>query len=299
MAFATKSPEFRPGQPPAAGRGRIWRAPASKAWWLWLAAGLLLYAGIFIIYLYALRTQPFPGPFNDPLRSFGIVAFLLVLVTASYSLRRRFARNLPGKAQNWLWMHTWLGIAAILVALLHENFTHILHDYCANASCLTNAYGGTSALIALAVLVLSGLVGRLLDKWQARGIAQDAGANGVGIVRAIEERMLELEFTIERLSAGKSEAFQQYCMQSLEGAGASPAIPGLLAQEERDFRRAREALGTYAQMAQSLSRQKRARLVFRTWRVVHITLAVLALLVISIHSIMELLVNVFHLVTPV
>jgi hypothetical protein len=31
---------------------------------------------------------------------------------------------------------------------------------------------------------------------------------------------------------------------------------------------------------------------------VHIALAVLALLVISIHSIMELLVNVFHLITP-
>jgi uncharacterized membrane protein len=244
MAFATKSPEFRPGQPPVAGRGRIWRAPASKAWWLWLAAGLLLYAVILIIYLNALKTQPFPGPFNDPLRSFGIVAFVLVLVTASYSLRRRFARNLPGKAQDWLWMHTWLGIAAILIALLHENFMFILRNYCTNASCLTNAYGGTSALIALIVLVLTGLVGRLLDKWQARGIAQDASANGVGIVRAIEERMLELEFTIERLSAGKSEAFQQYCMQALEGAGASLAIPGLPPQEERDFRRAREALGS-------------------------------------------------------
>ncbi len=246
----------------------------------------------------ALKTQLFPGPFNDPLRSFGIVAFLLVLATASYSLRRRFARNLPGKVQDWLWMHTWLGITAILVALLHENFTHILHDYCANASCLTNAYGGTSALIALFVLVLSGIVGRLLDRWQARGIAQDAGANGVGIVRAIEEHMLELEFTIERLSAGKSEAFQQYCLQALENTGASPTIPGIQPQEERDFRRARDALESYASLAQSLRRQKRARLAFRAWRIVHITLAVLALLVISIHSIMELLTNVLHVVKP-
>src|SRR5579871_448881 len=125
------------------GQRRVWRVPASKAWWLWLAFCTLLYGVIFAIYLYALKTQPFPGPFNEPLRSFGIVAFLLVLAAASYSLRRRFARNLPGKAQNWLWMHTWLGVTAILVALLHENFTHILRDYCANANCLTNAYGGT------------------------------------------------------------------------------------------------------------------------------------------------------------
>ena len=296
MALATKAPQLRPGQQSA--RRRIWNAPPSKAWWLWLVASALLYACIFIIYLNALKTQLFPGPFNDPLRSFGIVAFLLVLGTASYSLRRRFARNLPGKVQGWLWMHTWLGITAILVALLHENFTHILHGYCANASCLTNAYGGTSALIALFVLVLSGVVGRLLDRWQARGIAQDASANGVGIVRAIEERMLELEFTIERLSAGKSAAFQQYCMQALGNAGTNPAISYLPPQEERDFQRARNALVSYASLAQSLRRQKRARLIFRAWRIVHITLAVLALLVISIHSIMELLTNVFHVVKP-
>jgi hypothetical protein len=292
MALATKSPQLRPGR-------RIWSAPLSRAWWLWLAASVLLYACILLVYLYAIRTQPFPGPFNDPLRSFGIIAFALVLATASYSLRRRFARHLPGKVQGWLWMHTWLGITAILVALLHENFTHILHDYCANASCLTNAYGGTSALIALFMLVLSGVVGRLLDGWQARGIARDAAANGVGIVRAIEEHMLQLEFTIERLSAGKSEAFQQYCLLALEHAGINPAIPGLPASEERDFLRARHALESYASLAQSLRRQKRARLIFRTWRAVHITLAVLALLVISIHSIMELLTNVLHLVNPI
>jgi hypothetical protein len=294
MALATKTPELQPGL--RGQRRRIWRAPASKAWWLWLVASALLYGCVFILYLNALKTQPFPGPFSDPLRSFGIVAFLLVLATAAYSLRRRFARNLPGKAQDWLWMHTWLGITAVLVALLHANFTFALHNYCANASCLTNAYGGASALIALVVLVLSGIAGRLLDIWQARGIAQDASANGVGIVRAIDERMLELEFTVERLSAGKSEAFQQYCMQALASAGSGPTLPGLPPQEQKDFSRAQHALGSYASLAQSLRRQKRARLIFRTWRIIHITLAVLALLIISIHSIMELLTNVWHLV---
>jgi len=196
--------------------GRIWRTPTSSTWWFWLLLSLLLYAVIFVLYLIAIKTQPFPGPFNDPLRSFGILAFALVLGTASYSLRRRFIRGLPGKAQAWLWMHTWLGITAILIALLHENFTHITHDYCQNMACFTNAYWGTSALFALIFLVVSGIAGRLLDTWQARIIARDASTNGVGITRAIEERMLELEYTIERLSAGKSEPFQQYCMQAMD-----------------------------------------------------------------------------------
>jgi predicted ferric reductase len=292
MALATKSPDRQPGSP--AQRRRIWRAPASKAWWIWLAFSALLYALILVLYFNAVRTQPFAGPFSDPLRSFGIVAFVLVLATASFSLRRRFARNLPGKAQDWLWMHTWLGITALLIALLHENFGLILRNYCSNASCLTNAYGGDSALIALFVLVLSGLIGRALDHWQAHTIAQDASTNGVGIVRAIEERMLELEYTIERLSAGKSPAFQQYCLQAIENINTPPAAPIVPPQEERDFQRARTALGTYASLAQSLQRQKRARMIFRSWRIIHIVLAVIALLIIAIHSIMELLTNVLH-----
>lgn len=290
MAIATRSTQQ--------GQRRIWRAPASKAWWLWLAFCALLYGVIFAIYLYALKTQAFPGPFNDPLRSFGIVAFLLVLATASYSLRRRFARNLPGKAQNWLWMHTWLGITAILVALLHENFTHILRDYCANASCLTNAYGGTSALIALFVLVLSGIAGRALDTWQAHHIALDAGANGVGIVSALEERLLELEYTIERLSAGKSEAFQGYCMQAITRPASPQSPPALDRREHEDFQRALATLGTYASLTQSLQRQQHARRIFRAWRIIHTILASLALLIILMHSIMELLVNIFHIIRP-
>ncbi|MEO8973871.1 MAG: hypothetical protein ABI406_19970, partial [Ktedonobacteraceae bacterium] len=134
MALATKRPTQRPA--PQATRG-IWKTPTSKAWWGWLLPCLVLYGSVYAWYLYALSTQRFPGPFNDPLRLFGIIAFLLVIVTVSYTLRRRFVRGLPGKAQNWLWMHVWVGVTAILIALLHENYTHILHDYCQNLNCFT------------------------------------------------------------------------------------------------------------------------------------------------------------------
>src|SRR5229473_8046104 len=105
-------------------------------------------------------------------------AVLAYLLLCWYSLRRRFVRGLPGMARAWLWMHTWLGVTALLIALLHENYAHILHDYCQNASCFTKSYWGTSALFALIFLILSGIIGRLLDSWQARVIAGDASANG-------------------------------------------------------------------------------------------------------------------------
>jgi hypothetical protein len=255
---------------------------------------VLLYGSVLAVYLIAIKTQPFAGPFNDPLRSFGIIALVLVLVTATYSLRRRFVRGLPGMARDWLWMHIWIGITAVLIALLHENFERIFHDYCQNASCFTEAYGGTSALFALILLVASGIIGRLLDVWQAHIIAGDASTNGVGIVQAIQQRILELEYTVERLCAGKSEPFKHYCMQAIEHAG-HPGLPNLAPNEHADFRRAQETLLAHARLVQSLARQNRARLIIRTWRYVHIVLACLALLVILYHGIMELLTNVLHI----
>src|SRR5215467_9066191 len=291
MALATK-PSLR-------AQRRIWKAPTTNARWIWLIISILLYALVYAVYLIAIKTQPFPGPFNDPLRSFGILSFLLVLSTAAYSLRRRFARGLPGMARDWLWMHTWIGITAILIAFLHENYTHILHDYCQNASCLTQSYWGTSALLALLFLVLSGIFGRLLDFWQARVIARDASMNGVGIARALEEQILELEYTVERLSAGKSEQFKAICLQALEAPGSLPNRALTLEPGEQvDFQRAYETLTARASLEQSLQKQKRARLIIRSWRSVHIVLACIALLIILFHGGMELLTNVLHIIKP-
>ncbi len=288
MAIATKSPSSQ-----ARPMRRVWKATISTAFWLWLAVSIILYAGIYAWYLFALRTQPFAGPAVDPLRFFGIIAFVMVLGTAAYSLRRRFVRSLPGMVRNWLWMHTWIGIATILIAFLHENYAYILHDYCSNLSCFSQSYFGPSALFALLLLVISGIVGRILDLWQARIIARDASTNGVGIMQALEERILELEYTVERLSAGKSEPFKQYCLQAIEGAGTLPTIPpGLVAQEQADFQRAQQTLVDYASLVASLQRQKRARLIFRTWRYVHMTLAGVALLIIIYHALLELLTSV-------
>ena len=122
MSTATKSPlqeQQRTIQ-------RIWKTPGSKFNLIFLGISLIVYSYIYLVYLKALRSQPYVGPYSDPLRQFGIVAFCLVLIVAAYTLRRRFMRTLPGKVQNWLWLHTWFGILAILIAFLHENYLNIL-----------------------------------------------------------------------------------------------------------------------------------------------------------------------------
>jgi len=251
---------------------------------------------IFAWYLSAIHTQSFAGPLAEPLRTFGIIAFVLVLATASYSLRRRFVRGLPGKAQDWLWMHTWIGITALLIAFLHENYAHIFHDYCTDLSCFTQAEGGTSALFALLFLVVSGLVGRFLDRRQTYIIAQEANTNGVGIIKAAEERLLELEYTIERLCAGKSEQFKQYATPVLEyQRQLSSTIPALSTGEQKDFQKLQETLRQYISLRQSLHKQKRAVHTIRVWRSVHMVLACVALIIILFHGGMELLTNVLHI----
>ena len=270
---------------------RIWRTPGSVYNWLFLALSITILGWIYLFYRVAMATQLYPGPYNEPFRAFGIVSFGLVIVVATYTLRRRFVRTLPGKVQNWLWLHIWLGIISVLIAFMHDNFQNITHDFLFNAIRFSEYGYGTTAMYALLVLVLTGVIGRLLDTWQARLIAAEADTNGVGIARSLEDRLFELSLAVGRLRAGKSVQFKQYCEEALAN-GKSGMLPGrapmLAPQEVEYFQRAHERLREYAQLARSLQRQQRARLILRAWRYVHIALASLAFFVIAYHSIYEL-----------
>ncbi|HEY6542055.1 MAG TPA: hypothetical protein VIZ18_14020, partial [Ktedonobacteraceae bacterium] len=128
-------------------------------------------------------------------------------------------------------------------------------------------------------------------------IAQDASTNSVGIAKAITGRLLELEYVVERFSAGKSEPFKAYCAQAIESVGDLPGqLPALASREQADFQGAYEALKEHARLAQSLHTQHTAHTIFRAWRYAHMVLVPLALLIITYHGIAELLINVLHVI---
>ncbi|HEY7417100.1 MAG TPA: hypothetical protein VH593_18075 [Ktedonobacteraceae bacterium] len=303
MAITTRQPAVQE----ARRLRRIWKSPTSRFRLGWLITAVVVYVPILAWYFYTVKTQPPENvqPANEPLLLFGIVGYVLVLGTLAYTLRRRFVRGLPGQAQNWLWMHTWIGISTILIICFHEKFNGITRHICEAGSCLTpifwtDTYFAYSALYGLFFLVASGIFGRLLDMWQTKVIAREANNNGIGIARALEERILELEYTVERLCAGKSEPFKQYCLQAIDGKGmpASPySIASVLSSKEQpDLQRASETLMERARLSLSLRRQERARHIIRVWRTLHIILATAAMLAISYHAVMELLTNVFFIV---
>jgi hypothetical protein len=274
---------------------RVWHTPTSKAALYWCLFGFLFCALFYTLYFVLFKAPIFTGPWFDRVFRAGVFSYLMIVAVSAYSLRTRFLRSLPWKAQNWVWMHIWLGIAAVLLALLHADFRFVLHDYCANLSCITDHYWGMPSLYALIFIAVSGAIGRLLDRWQARGIAQDASTNGVGISKAIKDRLLDLEYVVERFSAGKSEPFKQYCAVAVESVGKLPAnVPNLPPREQADFQQAYQTLEEHSLLARSLKKQQQAHVIFRTWRYVHMVLVPLALIIITYHGIAELLVNVLH-----
>ncbi len=282
MPVTTKPPLSQYQQRPLR---RLWKVPHSRAWWVCLAATLLFYMAVLAFYVHIVRARGFhDDPGRGPLAIFGILAFGIVMLTASYTLRRRFIRFLPGKARDWLWMHNWAGVITVMIAVLHANFDHVLSDFCYSTSCLSNRNWGPIALYALIVLVACGISVRLIDLWQTRVIVQEASSNGVGIVQALEERILELEYAIERLYAGKSEPFKQFCIHGIDGRNTmQAAMPPVPPNERADFQRACETLAERTRLIQSLQRQSRARLFMRRVRTAHIVVACIAGSLITIH----------------
>jgi hypothetical protein len=270
---------------------RLWHTPTSKAAIYWFLFAAVYSAIFYILYLLLLsaRTRLTSGPFFDVVFRCGVMSYVMILGVAAYSLRARFFHGLPWKAQDWVWAHMWVGLAALMLGLLHADFRFILHFNCSGFDCVTDKYLALPTLYGLIFLVFSGVIGRLLDRWQTRIIAREASTNGVGIAKAIPARLAELEFIIERLSAGKSDAFKQYCERALTSGTVRPVdIPELSAGEQADSQRAYDALDEYVRLSASQRRQNQARSIFKTWRKVHMVLVPLILLIISYHGIAEL-----------
>lgn len=273
---------------------RIWHTPRSRLAWFWFWFSLICCGILFGLDAFDLI------PEFSRISHGGIPAFLIVLMVATYSLRARFMRNLPGKAQSWLWFHMWMGLAALLIAGMHEGcLVGRLQDCGRGPSTPPTGHLGMLALYSLIGIVGSGIAGRLLDWWQARVIVQEANSNGVGTVGAVRSRLLELEYVVERLCAGKSQNFKQYCEQAIRSAGEPPRIlPGLMPQEQADFLRAYAALCDHARLKASLAKQVRALRIFRIWRQGHTAFAPLALLIITYHAFTEVMKEIFHLALP-
>ena len=102
------------------------------SWALYYWAPALAISGIEITVVYIL----------------GLLAVLIIILVMSYSLRKRLARGIPGRLDNWLWAHLYLGILALFIIALHAEF-RFGWNY------------STVAAVLLGLVIVTGVIGRL------------------------------------------------------------------------------------------------------------------------------------------
>lgn len=93
-------------------------------------------------------TLAIPGIEMGTVYALGIVAVLIILFVITYSARKRIARGLPGRLDDWLWAHIYLGLLALFIIALHADF-RFSWDY------------HLLGVILLILVIVTGILGRI------------------------------------------------------------------------------------------------------------------------------------------
>ena len=233
-----------------------------------LVAGFIFW----VVYRFA-PYLPIPGVEKGTVYLLGIVAVLLILFVMTYSLRKRVVKGVPGRLDNWLWAHIYLGILALFIIALHAEF-RFGWDY------------NTAAVIFLALVIITGVVGRYFFTRFPSSIASEQ--------EKVISQLDEVKKSINELMAGSSRPFQKIIGSELNTP--SPLSPtqeyweellgkGAILQEEEkeDFRKAVLLLEQKAKLdAQSVSQLKYKPL-FRGWLVAHLVVTGGLIVLIPLH----------------
>lgn len=243
------------------------------------------------------------APMHDVLRpqgpvglAAGVVSLGLFVVNLTYLLRRaeRVGRWLPGSLKAWMNVHVASGLGACLCGVLHSGFA------------LRDSAGG-HALMAMAVVVATGVVGRWFYAFVPRaqnGRQQDLEALG-GQVAAIAGEW-------DQFGRGFGAAIRQQVESLVDatrlGRGFLARVAGLLRSQwtlrglVRQWRRAGAAEGVPAvevarlvqlarrshRLALQLAHFEEVRGLLAMWRWLHRWLALLLLLLTAVHVVAAL-----------
>jgi hypothetical protein len=143
--------------------------------------GLLVIALGSVLYIWysSVSNDPTPDSIVGFVYAFAGTTFL-ILAAVTYSLRRRARRRAIGQLHTALSWHVCFGVVGLALLFMHSfgNF---------------NPRSGTFALYGLIALVISGFVGRLLDRVMPRLIAQEVNkaltANGEDRIESLSQKL--------------------------------------------------------------------------------------------------------------
>jgi nucleotide-binding universal stress UspA family protein len=203
----------------------------------------------------------------------GFFSLFFVLLTLWYSVRKR--RSTRGASMMaWLWAHVYLGLLALVAAVLHAGFGLVSFSMSS----------GKVLFILFAIIVISGVVWRL-----AYAVVPPKAAATVlnyskdGAMHRAEEVLLE----IEKLTAGKSAALQQIKDRVLAGDPPPHEIHQMAAMLGPDERAILDDLVQLGASRQRALRRPPLQAAFtrrlQMWRVLHVPLAFVFLFALGVH----------------
>jgi len=123
----------------------------------------------------------------------GTVAAVLIVWLAWFGVRKRRYASTLGSVQGWLSAHVYLGIALVLIALLHSGFQFGVNVH-------------TLAFVLMMLVVLSGLYG----VYVYLKIPQRVSENRKGVARAeLVSQLEDIDSRSGRVAQSLSEEFQE------------------------------------------------------------------------------------------
>ncbi|MBI4228611.1 MAG: hypothetical protein HY693_02690, partial [Deltaproteobacteria bacterium] len=216
---------------------------------------------------------PIPGVEDGIVYFLGILAVLLIIFVLTYSLRRRMARGMPGRLDNWLLAHIYLGILALFIISLHAEF-RFGWNY------------STAGVIFLVLVIVTGIIGQYFYTNIPSSIAAEQ--------EKVLSRVDKVTKSINELLAGKSRAFQKIIGAELNTPSPLSTQPnyledllskGAIVQEgERgDFKKAVLLLEEKAKLESQSVSQLKYRPLFRGWLTAHLIVTAGLIVMIPLH----------------
>jgi mono/diheme cytochrome c family protein len=265
------------GRPPTPRRMR--RTSERSTPWL-VAAGAAFALAVFLAYLLIGAIQNRGGASGRGafwlITILGVLAVAAAVATFLYTFRkrsRRFQERSRLTMMAWFKAHIWLGLLALGLVIAHVLTRPIT----------TNLSTGKLALLALVVLVVSGVAWRIVYRIVPERVAR--GPRNLAVVDT-EQRLEELQVRLDKLTAGRSPMFQSLVRARLQGQ--PPEALERQAATLPDHERATwvEASKLAYDRQGYLKREERqrryARLLQR-WKLLHVPLAAVFLGLVVVH----------------
>lgn len=210
----------------------------------YLKLALLLSVTAVVVYV---MYKPMGGRYGGTLMGYGlgILGAIMMLWLGWFGVRKRKHQKAWGSTQGWLSAHVYLGLALIVVVLLHTSFEFGLNVH-------------TLAFALMMIVIVSGMVGTIFYATIPGSITRESA--GVSLdalierIDAIDEEAYPLSLnlsdaTIQAVTAARKQtqiggSFQR--MFSSQGAPRSVDALGIVAREGKGL------TGEQAQLAQQL-----------------------------------------------